>query len=54
MDGVINGFRWAVGGGSGTPLDWNSVGISILMVLLITVLGLRYFRSTEKTFADII
>jgi lipopolysaccharide transport system permease protein len=54
MDGVINGFRWAIGGQSGVPLDWESVSISILVVLLITTLGLRYFRSTEKSFADII
>jgi lipopolysaccharide transport system permease protein len=54
MDGVINGFRWAIGGQSGTPLDWNSVLISIAVVIVVMALGLRYFRSTEKTFADII
>jgi lipopolysaccharide transport system permease protein len=63
MDGVINGFRWAIGGGKPAPLDstipplaldWNSVLISIAVVAVIMVLGLRYFRSTEKTFADII
>jgi lipopolysaccharide transport system permease protein len=54
MDGVINGFRWAIGGRSTVLLDWNSVLISILVVILIAAFGLRYFRSTEKTFADII
>jgi lipopolysaccharide transport system permease protein len=54
MDGVINGCRWAIGGQTGAPLDWESIFISILVVVLITALGLRYFRSTEKTFADII
>jgi lipopolysaccharide transport system permease protein len=63
MDGVINGFRWAIGGGKPAPLDstmpplaldWNSVLISIAVVVVIMALGLRYFRSTEKTFADII
>jgi lipopolysaccharide transport system permease protein len=53
MVGVIDGFRWAVCGRAGA-MDWTSVLISILMVALITVSGLRYFRATEKTFADII
>lgn len=63
MDGVINGFRWAIGGGRPVPLDstipplvldWNSVLISVAVVVVVMALGLRYFRSTEKTFADII
>lgn len=54
MDGVINGFRWAIGGNGGPPLDWNSVAISIGVVIVVMVLGLHYFRRTEKTFADII
>ncbi len=54
MDGVINGFRWAICSQSTVPLDWNSVLISIFVVILITASGLRYFRATEKTFADII
>lgn len=53
MVGVINGFRWAVGGQT-VVMDWNSVAISVLVVTLITVSGLRYFRATEETFADII
>jgi lipopolysaccharide transport system permease protein len=53
MVGVIDGFRWAIGG-STAVLDWNSVLISILVTGLIMVLGLRYFRATEETFADII
>lgn len=54
MDGVINGFRWAIGGQSGTPLDGTSILISLAVVVIVLALGLRYFRSTEKTFADII
>ncbi|HTR43337.1 MAG TPA: ABC transporter permease [Pseudomonadales bacterium] len=54
MDGVINGFRWSVGGGSGAPLDLNSVLISIGVVIVTMALGLSYFRATEKKFADII
>ncbi len=54
MDGVINGFRWAIGGGNGLLLDWNSVFIGIGVIIVVMALGLAYFRRTEKTFADII
>jgi lipopolysaccharide transport system permease protein len=51
MVGVIDGFRWAIGGQAGLSL---SIVTSILMVALIGTTGLRYFRRTEKKFADII
>jgi lipopolysaccharide transport system permease protein len=54
MVGVINGFRWAIGGGAGVSMDWNSVLLSVLVVAAITISGLSYFRATEETFADII
>ncbi len=54
MVGVINGFRWAIGGRAHVTMDWNSVWISILVVIIIMASGLRYFRATEETFADII
>jgi lipopolysaccharide transport system permease protein len=54
MVGVINGFRWAVGGSAHVRMDWNSLFVSILVVLVIAVSGLRYFRATEENFADII
>ena len=53
MVGVIDGFRWAIGGPP-LPLDWNSVFVSLLVTALFLVIGLRYFRATEETFADII
>ena len=53
MVGVINGFRWAIGGAP-LSLDWNSVWVSLLVTTLLVVFGLRYFRATEETFADII
>jgi lipopolysaccharide transport system permease protein len=53
MVGVINGFRWAIGGAS-VVMDWSSVATSILVTTLVMVIGLRYFRATEETFADII
>jgi lipopolysaccharide transport system permease protein len=54
MVGVINGFRWAVGGQAHITMDWTSLLPSALMTLLIAVSGLRYFRATEESFADII
>ena len=51
--GIINGYRWAI---TGQPnfLDWPSIGISILVVSLITAGGVWYFRKTERAFADVI
>lgn len=53
MVGVIDGFRWSIGGHS-ILMDWTNVLISVLVVVLIVAAGLRYFRATEETFADII
>lgn len=53
MVGVIDGFRWAVLGGN-TPLYWPGFLLSTALTLLVFALGIRYFRNTERTFADII
>jgi lipopolysaccharide transport system permease protein len=54
MVGVINGFRWCLGGRFHVPMDWYSLLASVTVVTVVIVGGLRYFRSTEETFADII
>lgn len=51
MVGVIQGFRWAVLGGS--PPD-ITMAISVAVVLILLVSGLYYFRRMEKTFADLV
>jgi lipopolysaccharide transport system permease protein len=51
MVGVIDGFRWAIGGEANLSL---SIITSIVVIVLVGASGLRYFRRTEKTFADII
>ncbi len=51
MVGVIQGFRWALLGG--TPPDITML-ISSGMVLVLLVSGLFYFRRMEKTFADLV
>lgn len=53
MVGVIDGFRWAILGGT-TQLYWPGFILSLFLVLLMLVTGIYYFRKTEKTFADII
>ncbi len=53
MVGVIDGFRWAILGGD-TPLYWPGLSLSIVLVSLILVTGVLYFRKTERTFADVI
>lgn len=49
MVGVIDGFRWCI---LGEPLPMNNLFISIGIAIVILFIGVRYFRSTEKSFAD--
>lgn len=53
MVGVIDGFRWAILGNS-TPIYWPAMILSIVVSILLMVLGILYFRKTERGFADII
>jgi len=52
MAGVVEGFRWALLGEKDAPGPMLAVSIVIVAVLLIT--GLYYFRRTEASFADTI
>lgn len=52
MVGVIGGFRWSLLGGS-DDLDVVLI-ISVLVTVVILISGLYYFRSLEKTFADLV
>jgi lipopolysaccharide transport system permease protein len=52
MVGVINGFRWAFG--SNAPFDSCGLLMSAAVTALLIFSGLKYFRATEKAFADII
>lgn len=53
MVGVIDGFRWAILGGN-TQLYWPGFLLSLILVLVILITGIAYFRRVEKTFADVI
>jgi lipopolysaccharide transport system permease protein len=53
MVGVIDGFRWAILPSS-PPIYLPGLALSILIVTVLLGTGLWYFRSTERTFADVI
>lgn len=51
MTGVIQGFRWALLGGQ--PPDRLMI-VSVVMVIVLLISGLYYFRSMERNFADMV
>lgn len=51
MVGVIDGFRWCFFG-TNTLFYWPGFFVSLLFVFVLLIVGVSYFRSTEKTFAD--
>ena len=53
MVGVIDGFRWCLLGGEHT-MYWPGFALSFVMIFLLVVTGICYFRRTERTFADVI
>ncbi|GHC07040.1 ABC transporter permease [Cerasicoccus arenae] len=52
MVGVVDGFRWAIL--DSATLYWPGLWISIILTLGICYIGIRFFRSSESWFADII
>jgi len=50
---VIDGFRWAILGDEFLPY-WPGFLASMGVVALLFIVGLYYFRYTERTFADVI
>lgn len=52
MVGVVEGFRWALLGNTGS-LD-SSIFISFLVTGILLVGGLVYFKRMERTFADVV
>jgi len=53
MVGVIDGFRWAIMG-KDTLIFAPGFILSIILVILLFIYGIKYFRNTERTFADVI
>jgi lipopolysaccharide transport system permease protein len=52
MGGVIKTFRSSLLGHM--PIDWNSLGISSAIIVILLVSGLYYFRRVEKHFSDVV
>ena len=53
MVGVIDGFRWCILGGD-SPIYWPGFAVSLVVIAIFLALGLRAFRRSERSFADII
>jgi lipopolysaccharide transport system permease protein len=53
MAGVIDGFRWCFFGDK-TPIYWNGMFISLSVIIVFLIIGIRTFRKMEKSFADLI
>lgn len=51
--GAIEGFRWCLLGGA-NPLNPLGLLINLAVVIVFLVIGIGYFRRTERSFADII
>jgi lipopolysaccharide transport system permease protein len=53
MVGVIDGFRWCILGGQ-SDIYLPGFGISIAVAVFFVWFGVRQFRKTEKSFADLV
>jgi lipopolysaccharide transport system permease protein len=53
MTGVIDGFRWCFFGDK-LPIYWNGMFLSLAVIIIFLLIGIRTFRKMEKSFADLI
>lgn len=53
MTGIIDAFRWSICRGT-PPLDYAALAMSVGATLVFLMVGVWYFRRTEKNFADVI
>jgi len=51
MAGVVDAYRSAI---LGKPFEWGNLGISLGIATVMFLIGLVYFRKTERYFADIV
>ncbi|GAB5561502.1 MAG: ABC transporter permease [Synoicihabitans sp.] len=53
LTSIISGFRWCLLGGNHS---FNGAGLlsSLIVIVMLNVIGLWYFRRTERKFADVI
>jgi lipopolysaccharide transport system permease protein len=53
MVGVVEGFRWSLLGSPASP-NIGMIGVSVGVVVLVLAGGVIYFRTMERTLADLI
>ena len=53
MAGIIDGFRWCFFGDK-MPIYWNGMFLSLAVIIIFLLIGIRTFRKMEKSFADLI
>jgi len=51
MAGIVDAYRSAI---LGKAFDWGNLGISLGIATVMFLIGLAYFRKTERYFADIV
>jgi len=51
MAGIVDAYRSAI---LGKPFAWGNLGISLGIATVMFLIGLAYFRKTERCFADIV
>lgn len=51
MSGIVDAYRSAI---LGKPFEWGNLGISLAIATIMFLIGLAYFRKTERYFADIV
>ncbi len=51
MTGIINGFRYCL---LSEPLVYGPMSVSLIVTLIMTGIGVAYFKKAEESFADLI
>lgn len=51
--GIIDGFRWCLFGGE-SKIDWIGFAMCLGVITFFLWFGIRTFRATERTFADMV
>jgi lipopolysaccharide transport system permease protein len=51
MTGIVDAYRYAI---LGEPVSWSCLGISLAAGAALLTAGVAYFRTVERTFADVI
>jgi lipopolysaccharide transport system permease protein len=54
MTGVVEGFRWALLGSSTMSMTSIEYAVSVGVAVVVLISGAIFFRTTERSFADII